>query len=104
MLSSAEEQLQYQRNVPFVNITVELICGWFDDHYGPDSRDFMAAFSTPELIAMARFDQLFNDILNFGGLREETPEIEDLVKTPEWAHLMQEAAQTLEVLERNNDA
>lgn len=24
-LSSAEEQLQYQRNVPFVNVTVELI-------------------------------------------------------------------------------
>ena len=103
-LSSADEQLQYQRNVPWVNVTVELICGWFDDHYGPESRDFMAAFSTSELIAMARFNQLFDDVLNSASLREEAPEIQDLVKTPEWAHVMKEAAQTLEVLERNNGA
>ncbi len=64
----------------------------------------MAAFSTPELIAMAKFNEFFDHILNSGALREETPQIGDLVKTPEWAHLMKEAAQTLEVLERNNDA
>ena len=82
-LSSAEEQLQYQRNVPFVNVTVELICGWFDDRYGPENRDFVAAFSTPELIAMARFNKIFDDVLNSASLREEAPEIEDLLKRPE---------------------
>ncbi len=103
-LSSADEQLQYQRNVPFVNVTVELICMWFDDSYHPEDKDFMAAFSAQELIAMARFNQLFDNVLESGALREETPQIEDLIKTPEWKYLMQEAAQTLESFERNNDS
>ena len=103
-LSSAQEQLQYQRNVPFINVTVELICGWFDDTYVPESEHFMAAFSTPELIALAEFNQFFDDVLNSGGLRQETPRIESLVQTPEWARLMRGAGRTLAVLEHKNDA
>lgn len=102
-LSSSEKQLEYQRNVPSVNVTVELICGWFDDHYVPEDKEFVAAFSTQELIAIARFNQLFDDILDSDVLRGESPQIEDLIKTQEWKHLMQEAGQTLKVLERDND-
>lgn len=44
LLSSAEEQLQYQQDVPLINVTVELICGWFDDDYLPESKAFSQAF------------------------------------------------------------
>lgn len=63
----------------------------------------MAAFSTPELIAMARFNKIFDDVLNSASLREEAPEIEDLLKRPEWSHIIKEAAKALEVFERDNN-
>ncbi|HEX9996240.1 MAG TPA: hypothetical protein VGB45_03790 [Abditibacterium sp.] len=97
-LSSVEKQLEYQRIVPFVNVTVELVCGWFDDHYHPESKDFVAQFSTQELMALAKFNQLFDDILDSDAMRGESPQIEDLIKTREWKRLTQEAAQTLEFL------
>ncbi len=33
LLGSEEEQLAYERNVPHVDITAELLCMWFDDFY-----------------------------------------------------------------------
>ena len=99
LLSSTEEQLQYQRDVPFVNITIELVCGWFDGYYIPEDKAFSSAFSEPELQALADFDQVF-DIIAASSLRgEEVPRIESLVQTSEWLRLSQAASVALRVFE-----
>jgi hypothetical protein len=95
LLSSAEEQLQYQRNVPSVNIIVELVCGWFDEDYMPEDEAFSSAFSMRELQAMSEFNRVFDDIVVSTLRDEEMPQIEDFIKTPEWTGLSQAASLTL---------
>ena len=96
LLSSVEEQLEYQRNVPHVNITGELICGWFDDSYWPEDKLFVSGFSEEELKAMSEFSEVFESVL--APIRDkELPQITDLVQTPEWVRLTQAAHKALSV-------
>lgn len=98
ILSSIEEQLEYQRNVPWVNITVELVCFWFDDDYHPKNKIFLSAFSEKELQAMSDFNEVFEQILApMQG--DYFPAITKLVKTTEWKRLVQAAHDTLDVFE-----
>ena len=98
LLSSVEEQLQYQQEVPLINVVVELICGWFDDDYLPESKAFSQAFSAQELAAMSEFNKAFDCILST-ALHKEPPRIEDFIKTSEWAHLSQAASVALQAFE-----
>lgn len=95
LLSSAEEQLQYQHNVPFVNITVELACIWFDDNYRPEDEAFSSAFSVQELEAMSEFNRVSDDIVASTLQGEDLPDIADFIKTPEWTRLSQAASLAL---------
>ena len=61
LLASEEEQLAYERNVPHVNITVELRCMWFDDQYHPDDAVFVSCFTTDELSALAEFHRFYDE-------------------------------------------
>lgn len=60
LLASEEEQLAYERNVPHVDITAELVCMWFDDLYdtGQAATDF--TFSDGERAALAEFHQFYD--------------------------------------------
>ena len=49
LFSSEEEQLVYERDVPHVDITAELLCMWFDDTYHPDET--WSRYFTPEELA-----------------------------------------------------
>jgi len=102
LLSSIEEQLEYQRNVPHVNITGELICAWFDDSYWPEDKIFIAGFSEEELKAMAKFNEVYENVLASNRV-EELPQITTLVQTPEWAHLAQAAREALNVFRHQAD-
>ncbi len=59
MLASESEQLAYEKNVPHVDVTAELVCGWFDDSYHPDSPQFRSCFTETELGALEEFDAVF---------------------------------------------
>jgi len=100
-LSSTEEQLDYQRNVPHVNIIDELVCGWFDDTYWPDDKIFRSGFSEEELKAMSEFSQIFEAVL--ASVQNEVPQIEAYVKAPEWARLLQAAHIALSVFQIRDD-
>ncbi len=95
LLSSAEEQLEYQRNVPWVNITVELVCMMWHDDYILESKAFSSAFSKRELQAMAEFNQVLDAITESSLSGEEIPQIEAFINTPEWARLSQAASVAL---------
>src|SRR5215469_5487131 len=59
-LSSEAEQREYQRNVPYVEVGLELQCQWFDDLYHPEDYEFRSIFSAEELGAMAEFNTIFS--------------------------------------------
>ncbi len=59
LLSSSEQQLQYEADVPVAFIPDELVCMWFDDHYHPEDAFFRSCFTPDELEALAAFDSLY---------------------------------------------
>ena len=102
LLSSTQEQLEYQRDVPHVNITVELVCMWFDDSYHPKNKFFISAFSEKELQAMSEFSEIFERVL--APMRGDyLPQITELVQMPQWINLVQAAQKTLDIFEHQDD-
>ena len=96
LISSERKQLEYEKNVPHVDITVELVCDWFDDSYYPEESDFLAEFNENELEALAYFNKFYDERL------EMLPESEGTVRTwlqnEVWKEIMHEAKNTLNKL------
>ncbi len=55
LLSSGQEQLSYQADVP-----AEPLCMWFDDQYHPDDPFFRSSFTADELEALAEFHRYYD--------------------------------------------
>jgi len=62
LLASENEQLEYERNVPRVDITAEMISGWFDTSYHPADAHFCSCFSESELAALSAFSAALSDL------------------------------------------
>ena len=92
LLASEEAQLDYEKNVPYVNITAELVCMWFDDLYHPDESWFRAEFTEDELTALAEFNRFYDD------REKQLPESRGTVRTwlanPIWREIMSKAHET----------
>ena len=99
LLSSEEEQLAYERNVPHVDITAELRCMWFDDLYCPEDAFFRSCFTARELEALAQFHEFY------ASRKKLLPESRGTVRTwlafPVWREIMLEAKKTWDRLEPN---
>ena len=61
LFASEEQQVAYERDVPHVDISAELLCMWADDIYHPDDS-WRRHFSPDELAAMAEFHALFDQV------------------------------------------
>lgn len=61
LLSSPDRQLAYERNMPHVRVTNELLSTWFDDSYLPESKAFQESFSDDERRALAAFNDFFDE-------------------------------------------
>jgi hypothetical protein len=93
LLASEEQQLAYERDVPHVDVTNELVCMWFDDHYhpGPPLDPF---FSLDELAAIHEFSCFFEDRLS--RLPESLGTVRTWLGSPVWREVMEQARKTLE--------
>ena len=61
LLASEERQLTYERNVPHVDITVELVCMWFNDLiYDLETIQADAPFSADERVALEQFHRFYD--------------------------------------------
>jgi hypothetical protein len=89
LLADLEEQRKYERNVPIANVPAELVCGWFDDSYIPDSPAHHAAFTLSERAALEDFSALFSPVAD--GLRN-VREVADLHARREWLEVVAAAA------------
>lgn len=93
MLASETEQLKYEKNVPSVDVTAELISGWFDDSYHPDDAHFRSCFTDAELAALAEFDALFEERRRL--LPESKGSVKSWLASPAWREVMNAASRTL---------
>ena len=93
LFASEEQQLAYEKDVPHVDITAELLCMWFDDQYHPDVRHFSSCFSPEELGALAEFHRFYDE------RADRLPESQGTVRTwladPAWQEIMRKAESTL---------
>jgi hypothetical protein len=93
LLASEDEQLAYEREVPHVNITTELLCMWFDDQYHPDDAFFRACFTTDELLALAEFNRFYDERTK--SLPASQGTVRTWLNSPAWREIMQKASDTL---------
>lgn len=94
LLASEAKQLAYERDVPHVDVTVELLCGWFDDSYHPTDGGFCECFSQEELEAMRGFNKLYSELSS--GLPESHGTVRTWLNSAAWREVMSEAASTLQ--------
>jgi hypothetical protein len=80
--ASADQQLEYQRNVPTANVSAELFCQWFDDYYNKDNPIMIKEFSQQELEAYNEFNKIISDISD--QTPGTMPSIEKFINTSEW--------------------
>ena len=95
LLGSEFAQIRYEQDVPIASVPAELVCGWFDDLYHPDTVDFQYAFSTAELSALADFSAFFN-----ARIGELPKTVRELVRRPAWQEVMRKARDTLDFIQR----
>ena len=98
LLGSEAGQLQYEKDVPWVDITTELVCMWFDDTYHPDDSQYEVQFSTAELKALATFNELYDRRL--AELPRRPQSVRIWLAHPAWLEIMQLARATLAILRR----
>lgn len=94
LLSSEDEQLGYERDVPHVNITAELLCMWFDDQYHPDDAFFQSCFTRDELLALAEFDKFYDERTQH--LPPSAGTVQTWLNSSVWREIMQKAGETLQ--------
>jgi hypothetical protein len=92
LLASEEEQLAYERDVPHVDITTELVCMWFDDQYHPE-RGFDTLFSPDELSALSKFHQFYDERVN--RLPKSLGTVRTWLADSVWQEIMKQAQTTL---------
>ena len=96
LLGSNAEQLEYEVSVPRVDITAELLSGWFDDTYHPEAEDFAINFSNEELLALDQFSNRFSEQIR--RLPPSQGTVKSWHPSPHWQVVMSSAQTTLAVL------
>ncbi len=94
LLASADEQLLYERNVPHVNITVELVSMWFDDLFHGHAPTAEPGFTAEEHAALEEFHRFYEERL--GRLPESRGTVRTWLEAPVWREVMQAARKALE--------
>jgi len=94
LLSSFIEQIDYAENVGEYIAIQEMACMWFDDHYHPDSENFIKGFSNSELDYLKAFNEYYDSIVD--NLPEN--ELKVLHSDSNWKKLSIEAKKLVVIL------
>jgi hypothetical protein len=101
LLSSPDKQLAYERNVPQVRVTDELLSMWFDDTYLPESKAFKESFSEKELRALAAFNDFYDERSKL--LPSLGADVTSWLKSETWLQIMARAQETLALFKSRVD-
>ena len=94
LLSSKEEQQQYQVVVPIANVPAELLSQWFDDHYHPKTDWFREAFTSKERDILKEFNDFYD-----ARTRKLPDTLAELLEDPVWSEIVAKAKQTLKSIQ-----
>ena len=67
LISSKDEQLKYQKNVPIADVPAEIFCSW-DGSFSLDDEIILKVFDQDELNILSEFNNIFELIC------DKTPE------------------------------
>ncbi|RFA29939.1 hypothetical protein CAI21_08945 [Alkalilimnicola ehrlichii] len=99
LISSKEEQLDYQAKAPIAYVSAELFNQWEDCYQTPKEQDwYKEAFSKAELKVFQEFDEALEAVSK--DVPQNPPDIHDFVKTPEWEKLSNAARIALTKLQK----
>ena len=93
--ASKDQQLDFHRKSPELNISEELFYQW-KDSYTTDSEDFKDSFQVKELNLLALFDMELTKIFN--RINPNIPDFNDFVETEDWRRLNSIAKEILNEL------
>ena len=93
LISSLQEQIEYQETVPIANVPAELVCQWFDDHNPPSRPWFSECFSQHEQEVILEFHNFYESKLSE---LPDTYDVHELHKSPAWHSVVQKAKTTLQ--------
>lgn len=86
LISSEEEQLEYQKEVPIADVSAELFCLWDSCYQLPLNQDwYQEIFSENEFEILKKFDMTFESICK--KTSTDLTYITEFIKTKEWAEL-----------------
>jgi hypothetical protein len=99
LISSKEEQLDYQAKVPIAYVSAELFNQWDDCYQIPKEQDwYKEAFTEGELSILQEFDEALENVSK--DTLQNLPDIHDFVNTPEWERLSNAASIALRKLSK----
>jgi len=99
LISSKDEQLDYQAKVPLAYVSAELFNQWEDCYQIPKEQDwYKKAFSEAELMILREFDESLEAVAR--DTPQNPPDIHEFVKTAEWERLSSAAAIALSNLQK----
>jgi hypothetical protein len=99
LISSKEEQLDYQAKAPIAYVSAELFNQWEDCYQIPKEQEwYKEAFSGAELMILREFDSALEAVAK--DTPQNPPDINNFVKTPEWERLSNAAAIALGKLQK----
>jgi hypothetical protein len=99
LISSKEEQLDYQVRAPIAYVSSELFNQWEECYQIPKVQSwFQEAFSNSELVALSKFDLEVEAVAN--TTPQELPDITEFVETKEWKRLSNAAVVALHELKK----
>ncbi len=95
-VSSFEEQEKYQRRVPFVSVTNEMINQWEDwqPFEDPSGKYLPPVFSIEEAAEIEEFQKVWNEVAS--NTLDPLPALETLKRNPEWEKLLAAGKKALE--------
>lgn len=86
LISSKEEQLDYQAKAPIAYVSAELFNQWDDCYQIPKEQDwYKEVFTKEELKILQEFDEALEAVSK--DTPQNPPEIYEFVDTPEWVRL-----------------
>ncbi|MDH5347015.1 MAG: hypothetical protein OEW13_03825 [Nitrospira sp.] len=94
LLSSEQEQLNYETDVTIANVPAEFLCMSFDDQYHSDDSFFRSSFTADELEALAEFHRYCDK--HSRVLPEARGTVQTWLAFPDWRGIMFEAKKILD--------
>ena len=94
LLASDKQQLEYEKNVPHVDITAELLCMWFDNLFHGKPPHAEPSFTAEENAALSEFHQFYRARVDRLPKSEGT--VQTWLDSAVWRDIMENARSTLE--------